>query len=156
MEGVLWILSIFSTVPCVRVCTKVVFKSVYLYFAFYLKYLLWNLLFRFFIIIIIFCVPFLSFTYFTVLWLESLTLYLIRIAKKAFFLDFFLILEGKHAFLETSRSLSVSFSPKGSTGPKGQSSGIPNCGEGSAPLNPHVPLPMCLFLDEGRVKDRES
>ena len=98
MEGVLWILSIFSTVPCVRVCTKVVFKSVYLYFAFYLKYLLWNLLFRFFIIIIIFCVPFLSFTYFTVLWLESLTLYLIRIVKKAFFLDFFLILEGKHAF----------------------------------------------------------
>ena len=26
----------------VRVCTEVVFKSIYLYFAFYLKYLLWN------------------------------------------------------------------------------------------------------------------
>ena len=38
-----------------------VFKSIYLYFALYLKYLLWNLLLRFYIVITIFCVPFLSF-----------------------------------------------------------------------------------------------
>ena len=42
-------------------CACVVCICMHLYFAFYLKYLLWNLLFRFFIIIIIFCVPFLSF-----------------------------------------------------------------------------------------------
>ena len=55
MKGLLWILSIFLTVPWVRVCTEVVFKSIYLYFALYLKYLLWNLLLKFYIVITIFC-----------------------------------------------------------------------------------------------------